>query len=181
MQYLVDAIDDQKIDCTPEQVPVTRVEAIPNADALTLKCQDRKNAQLRLVVVKRLWQTMRTIFPQAPLVPAAEALFSCLVNNEASLLLENVRMEGVIESDSGESTRDKWVSLCVSVLSVCDVSAVRRFWGYDEGGAMSGLRDKALKWTQDFTNAVWRSTVEQWRDGECHWEGAVVLLGVPFT
>jgi hypothetical protein len=63
----------------------------------------------------------------------------------------------------------------------CDASAVRAFWGYEEGGTMSGFRYKQFKWTQDLKNAIWRTTVEQWRDGEGHWEGAVVLLGVPFT
>jgi hypothetical protein len=69
------------------------------------------------------------------------------------------------------------------VLSICDTSAVRAFWGYEEeGGTMSGLGGKGFKWTQDFTYAaVWRTSVELWKNGEGHWEGAVVLLGVPFT
>jgi hypothetical protein len=126
---------------------------------------------------------MRTIFPQVPLVPAAEALLTSLIKNEASLLPENARMDGVFESDSGESTKNKWVSLCVSMLSICDTSAVQAFWGYEEeGGTMSGLGGKGFKWTQDFTYAaVWRTSVELWKNGEGHWEGAVVLLGVPFT
>ena len=77
---------------------------------------------------------MRTIFPQGPLAPAAEALLTSLIKNEASLLPENAR-----------------------------------------------FRDKGFKWTQDLKNAVWKTSVERWRDGEGHWEGAVVLLGVPFT
>ena len=53
--------------------------------------------------------------------------------------------ESAFETDSGESTRDKWVSLCVSV---CNISAAWRFWRYAEG-PMSGLRDTAFKWTQE--------------------------------
>jgi hypothetical protein len=124
---------------------------------------------------------MRTIFPQVTLVPAAETLLACLIKNQASLLPEDARMDGVFASDSGESARNKWVSLCVNVLGACDVSAVRAFWEYEEGGSMGGFRDKGFEWTPDFTNAVWRTVVQQWRDGEFHWEGAVVLLGVPFT
>lgn len=187
MKYLVDALEDLKLDLEPKRVPASTsvpVDTIPSSDVFAPKCNGTAfstDAELRLVIVNGLWQTMRTIFPQVPLVPAAEALLTSLIKNEASLLPENARMDGVFESDSGESTRNKWVSLCVSVLSVCDASVVRAFWGYEEGGTMSGFRDKGFKWTQDLTNAVWRTAVEQWKEGEGHWEGAVILLGVPFT
>jgi hypothetical protein len=184
VKYLIDALENPKLDFTPKQIPVTDpapVDVTPSSDNFVLTCQDTRNAELRLVVVNGLWQTMRTIFPRVPLVPAAEALLACLIKNEASLLPENARMDGLFDTDSGESARNNWVSLCVSVLGVCDASAVRAFLGYYEDGSMSGLRDKRFKWTQDFTNAVWRTLVERWTDGECHWEGAVVLLGVPFT
>lgn len=190
VNYLVDALEDPKLDFGPKRVEaktsVSVDTTIPSSDEPVpiLNGTTCTNAELRLVVVNRLWQTMRTIFPQVTLVPAAETLLITLIKNEASLLPENARLDGVFfESDSGESTRNKWVSLCVSVLSICDASAVRVFLGYDEGGGtMSGLRgEKGFKWTKEFQNAVWRTAVEQWRDGEGHWEGAVVLLGVPFT
>ena len=188
VKYLVDALEDPKLNFGPKRVqatPSVPVDTIPSSDDPVPKGNGSTactNAELRLVVVYRLWQTMRTLFPQATLVPAAETLLTSLIKNEASLLPENTRMDGVFfESDSGESTRSKWVSLCVSVLSICDASAVRAFLGYEEGGTMGGLRDNGFMWTQDLKNAVWRTIVEQWRDGEGHWEGAVVLLGVPFT
>ena len=190
VNYLVDALEDPKLDFGPKRVEaktsVSVDTTIPSSDEPVpiLNGTTCTNAELRLVVVNRLWQTMRTIFPQVTLVPAAETLLITLIKNEASLLPENARLDGVFfESDSGESTRNKWVSLCVSVLSICDASAVQVFLGYDEGGGtMSGLRgEKGFKWTKEFQNAVWRTAVEQWRDGEGHWEGAVVLLGVPFT
>ena len=186
VEHLVDALQDPKLDFDPKRTPAkvtVPVNTVPSSDDFVPKCNVTSctNAELRLVVVNGLWQTMRTIFPQVPLIPAAEALLTSLVKNEASLLPENARLDGVFESDSGESTRTKWVSLCVSVLSICDAGAVRAFWGYEEGSSISGFKDKGFKWTPDLTNAVWRTTVEQWRDGEGHWEGAVILLGVPFT
>jgi hypothetical protein len=186
VRYLVDALEDPNLGFGPKRVQATTpvsVNTIPSSDVVFPKSNGSAciNADLRLVIVNRLWQTMRTIFPQVPLVPAAEALLASLIKNEVSLLPEDASMDGVFESDSGESTRNKWVSLCVSVLSICDVSVVRAFWGYEEGSTMSGFEDKGFKWTQDLKNAVWRTTVEQWRDGEGHWEGAAVLLGVPFT
>ena len=185
MRYLAEALEDPKLDLTSEQISaMASAQAapvpFPNSDDFITESNGgthSTSAELRLVVVDGLWQTMRTIFPQGPLVPAAEALLACLIKNEASLVPENARMDGVFESDSGELTRNKWISLCVSVLAVCDASALRAFWGYEGDEA----REKGFKWTQDFTNAVWRTSVEQWRDGEGHWEGAVVLLGVPFT
>lgn len=183
VRYLVDALEDPNLNFGPKRVQSVPVDTISSSDVIFPKLGGSAytNAELRLVIVNRLWQTMKTIFPQAPLVPAAEALLTSLIKNEVSLLPENARMDGVFESDSGESTRSKWVSLCVSVLSICDASAVRAFWGYEEGSTMSGFRDEGFKWTQDLKNAVWRTSVEQWRDGEGHWEGAAVLLGVPFT
>jgi hypothetical protein len=186
VRYLIDALEDPNLDFGPKRVQATAsvpADTIPSSDVVfpTFNGSACTNAELRLVIVNRLWQTMRTIFPQVPLVPAAEALLTSLIKNEALLLPENATMDSGFESDSGESTRNKWVSLCVSVLSICDASAVRAFWGYEEGSTMSGFRDKGFKWTQDLKNAVWRTTVEQWKDGEGHWEGAAVLLGVPFT
>ena len=181
MQYLINALDGSQPDIASKQVLATSSVPIPTTDGSSPGTAHPANAELRLVVVSELWQAMKTIFPQGPLVPAAEALLACLIKNEASLLPENARMDGVFERDTGESVRNTWAYLCVSVLAVCDDGAVRAFWGYEEGGAMNGLREEGFKWTQDFTNAVWRATVEQWRDGEGHWEGAVVLLGVPFT
>lgn len=186
MKYLVGALEDPELDFVPTRAPVTApgpADNIPSSDDSVPECKGTThctNAELRLVVVNGLWQTMRTIFPQVALIPAAEALLTCLIKMEALLVPENARLDGVFD-DSGESTRNIWVSLCASVLGVCGAGALRAFWGFKEGGAISGTREKPFKWTQDFTNAVWRSSVEQWRDGEGHWEGAVVLLGVPFT
>lgn len=185
VKHLVDALEDIKLDFAPKQIATTSVPTnTPNSDDFVLGCKvttHSTDAALRLVVVNGLWQTMKTIFPQGPLVPAAEDLLACLVKNEASLLPENARMDGVFESDSGESARSKWVSLCVSVLGVCDADAVRAFWGYGKSNTVNRFKERGFKWTQDFTNAVWRISVEEWKDGEGHWEGSVVLLGVPFT
>ena len=187
MRYLVDALEDPKLDFTAKRVMAKTsapVDIVPSSDDFVPGCKGTTqctNTELRLVIVKRLWQTMRTIFPHSPLVPAAEVLLTCLIRNEATLLPENARMDGVFDTGSGESVRNKWISLCVSVLGMFDGSALRAFWGYEEGSVMSGVRVQGFKWTQDFTHAVWRAIVELWRDEELPWEGAVVLLGVPFT
>ena len=76
------------------------------------------NVALRLVVVHELWQTMRTIFPQVALVLAAEALFACLVNNEAEWLLpENVRvlLRVILENRQGISG-SLYVLACVILV-----------------------------------------------------------------
>jgi hypothetical protein len=118
VKHLVDALDDPKLDFDPKRVPAraSPVDTIPSSDDFVPdECNSstvRTGAELRLVVVSGLWQMMRTIFPQVPLVPAAEALLTSLIKNEASLLPENARMDGVFESDSGNQRKING-SLCV--------------------------------------------------------------------
>jgi len=69
------------------------------------------------------------------------------------------------------------VKLCVDLLSVCDVDAMRTFWECEE----DGMQLRTWIWSKEFTCAVWRTFVEKWRDVEGTWEGGVILLGVPFT
>lgn len=114
VKYLIDAVEDPKLDFGRKRVQAAAsvpVDTIPSSDDPVPQPNGTActNAEFRLVVVNRLWQTMRTIFPQVTLVPAAEALLTSLIKNEASILPENARMDGVFfESDSGESMRNKW-------------------------------------------------------------------------
>ena len=122
---------------------------------------------------------MMTIFPHATLAAAAEKLLTCLILVEEVLLPANAKLDGLSSDDTdvGEQARNAWVKLCVDLLSVCDVDAMRTFWECEE----DGMQLRAWIWSKDFTCAVWRTFVEKWREVEGSWDGGVILLGVPFT
>jgi hypothetical protein len=54
VKYLIDTLEDPKLDFVPTRAPVTAptspVDAIPSSDDFVLRCQDTRNAELRLAV-----------------------------------------------------------------------------------------------------------------------------------
>ena len=79
--------------------------------------------------------------------------------------------------------REKWTILCVDVLVKCNPEAVKAFWGYVNN---EGERDWEWGWDAIERAEVWRWFVDRWlgawenSEVGVGWEGAVVLLGVPF-
>ena len=122
------------------------------------------NGEHKTRTVQKLWRTMRILFPIAQLGDAGEHLLKSLVDNEREL----------VDPLSEGSARAVWASLCTDVLSVCDVDLMREFWGCGEGG-------RKWDWTNEDKEAIWKTCVEKWKKVRGHWEGGVVLLGVPFT
>ena len=192
-KYLIDILEDPKLDLTPNKklkgVAPTRAktlipdsdEIIPDYDLGPSQCT---NGQLCVRVVARMWANMKTVFPHASLNEAGETLLACLMRNERTLLPENGRLGSNQDEDEGEGARTAWVSMCINALSVCGDDAMKVFWGCEEGTLSCGKKEKGTwgwDWTKDFTNAVWKTSVEKWNNQELHWEGGIVLLGVPFT
>ena len=122
------------------------------------------NGEHKTRTVQKLWRTMRILFPIAQLGDAGEHLLKSLVDNEREL----------VDPLSEGSARAVWASLCTDVLSVCDVDLMRDFWGCGEGG-------RKWDWTNEDKETIWKTCVEKWKKVRGHWEGGVVLLGVPFT
>jgi hypothetical protein len=122
------------------------------------------NGEHKSRTVQKLWKTMRILFPTAQLGDAGEHLLKSLVDNEREL----------VDPLSEGSARAAWASLCTDVLSVCDVDSMRDFWG-------CGERGRKWDWTNEDKETIWKTCVEKWKKVRGHWEGGVVLLGVPFT
>jgi hypothetical protein len=69
---------------------------------------------------------------------------------------------------------------CAEVLLVCDLHELRLFWGTSRDAGS----EKKKEWSKkaEVRRLVWDCFVQKWKaEGEWHWEGAVVLLGVPFV
>jgi len=188
MKYLIDIVEDVNLNFSPNKSlkgvgPANRKSTVPDSDDISPETihglTNCRNSELRLRVVGRMWSKMKTIFPHEALGEAAEMFLACLMRNGMSLLPKDAR-EALDEAE--EKVRNTWVTLSVDVLGICDVDAMRVFWGCEEGASVKKIDGTwGWDWTNEFTNAVWRTSVDKWKDDEGDWEGAVILLGVPFT
>lgn len=109
---------------------------------------------------------MRTTFPNNSLHSGGAKLLECLVEDESDL---------VWETDTPDTARQEWAKLCSETLVVCDVEELERFWAQRSKSYASLTCEPGLR------SLVWGCFVETWTvDREASWEGAIILLGVPF-
>ena len=139
---------------------------------------------VKLALIRRLWQASRRLIPHALLITsgAPERLLACLMKSEEDLTSSSSLFYLAEDEEAGQA-REHWASLCVGVIMACNPDALRAFWGYVNS---EGEREWEWGWDWRERSMVWRWFVEQWvgfgEQGEigAGWEGAVVLLGVPF-
>ncbi|KIN99598.1 hypothetical protein M404DRAFT_1004540 [Pisolithus tinctorius Marx 270] len=133
--------------------------------ARRLERSSPSNASIKLQIVRELWAIMRTTFPNNLLHNGGAKILECLVEDE----------EVLTEQATTDNARTEWAYLCAETLVVCDVDELRKFW------ARRARSVALMPYEAGVQNLVWRRFVEKWReDAESSWEGAVVLLGVPF-
>jgi len=156
VDVLVGLLEDTDLDLVVSKQDTQDVPA-PGVFALSGKT----NGELKLEIVYEMWRIMHEVFQEVNLRRAGERLLSCLMKIEDELV------------ESNDEARQLWVSLCVKALTVCDVDAIKMFWGFERGWDWD--------WTEEVRNTVWRASIEKWSDGDCNWEGATVLLAVPFA
>lgn len=168
---LVDILRDPKLDLSakfgppPSQQassPIGGVRVTPRRTSIL----SRSNTALKLVVTRDLWTVVRTTFPSNVLHSAGARLLACLMEDEADL---------VWETDSPDDARKQWAYLCAEVLVVCELDDLREFWA-KRSRAMA-----MMSYEPGVQSLVWGCFVEKWtEDAEGSWEGAALLLGVPF-
>ncbi|KAG1822871.1 uncharacterized protein BJ212DRAFT_1331086 [Suillus subaureus] len=168
---LVDILRDPKLDLSakfgppPSQQassPISGAKITPGRTSIP----SRSNAALKLVVTRDLWTVIRTTFPNNVLHSAGARLLACLIEDEADL---------VWETDSPDDARKQWAYLCAEVLVVCEVDDLREFW------AKRSCAVALMSYEPGVQSLVWGCFVEKWtEDAEGSWEGAALLLGVPF-
>ncbi|CAA7269092.1 unnamed protein product [Cyclocybe aegerita] len=190
IKHVNEILENPELNFRPKksQTP-SKSDAIPDSDDTILDLDADatcSNGELRLRVVESLWTAMRKIFPLSSLREAGETLLACIMRNDHSLLADNARLSGSTapeaDEEGGERARNAWVALCVDIITVCDPEAVRVFWACEEDAPVTSQKGTwGWNWTKEFTNAVWKTFVQRWKRREGHWEGGVVLLGVPFT
>ncbi|KAF9465816.1 hypothetical protein BDZ94DRAFT_1253254 [Collybia nuda] len=148
------------------------------------------NAVQKLRIVRRLWTVLRTLVPTSFLSTAAERMVACLMKgmeeftDSSDSVLSVFSAHFGLDRDGEELENEEalvlWAELCVDVLVVCDVDALREFWGYVGRGAVD---EGTWKWNWGVKECilVWGVFGERWGvEKEEGWEGLVCLLGVPF-
>ncbi|EIW80981.1 hypothetical protein CONPUDRAFT_104060, partial [Coniophora puteana RWD-64-598 SS2] len=127
----------------------------------------RSNAALKLSITREFWKVMRSAFPDNHIHAGASKMLVYLVEHEDEL---------VWEEDSPDDARRQWATLCAEVLIVCDVAQLRAFWS---GRTRAKL---AAEYEPGVHSLIWGCFVDSWSEEvDVAWEGAVVLLGVPFA
>lgn len=109
---------------------------------------------------------MRTTFPNDLLHAGGTRLLECLLEDESDL---------VWETDTPETARTEWAKLCAETLAVCDIEVLEKFWAKRRQSYASMPYESGVR------SLIWSCFVQTWTmDREASWEGATVLLGVPF-
>ncbi|KAH7921313.1 hypothetical protein BV22DRAFT_1132369 [Leucogyrophana mollusca] len=166
---LVDILQDARLDFTTQVRPPSTLNASPPICKTASKrtpLHPRSNAAIKLSITRDLWSIMRTTFPHNLLHAGGAKLLAYLINDEAEL---------VWETDSPDDARKQWAYLSAEVLAVCDVTEMRQFW------TKRARAVTQLTYEPGVQGLVWGCFVEKWtEDTDGSWEGAVVLLGVPF-
>jgi hypothetical protein len=169
VDILIDILQDVNLDLTTKSGPPRK--ALSSSSPIRAPPSSHSNTALKVSITRDLWTTVRTTVPLDDVTVAAERLLACLVNSED---------DWVWESDSPDDARKQWAMFCAEVLLVCDLHELRLFWGTSRDAGS----EKKKEWSKkaEVRRLVWDCFVQKWKaEGEWHWEGAVVLLGVPFV
>jgi hypothetical protein len=166
---LIDILQDANLDLTTKSGPPRKV--LSSSSPARAPPSSHSNTALKISITRDLWTTTRTTVPLELITAAGEKLLACLVNDED---------DWVWELDSPDDARKQWAMFCAEVLLVCDLDELRLFWGTSRVARSEKKRGWSKK--AEVRRLVWDCFVQKWKaEGDWHWEGAVVLLSVPFV
>jgi hypothetical protein len=165
---LIDILQDASLDLTTKSGPPRKT--LSSSSPTKVPPSLHSNISLKLSITRDLWTIIRTTIPPDFVVAAGEKLLACLIDNED---------DWVWETDSSDDARKHWAMFCAEVLLVCASDELRSFWGTSRGSGNDSKRDWSRK--PEVRRLVWACFVQKWKEeGDWNWEGAIILLGVPF-
>jgi hypothetical protein len=166
---------------SPDPITALKLDNVASSAFTTL------NNTTKLALVQGLWHATCRLIPHPLLASsgAPEWLLACLMKREDRLTSSSLFSLSSAEEEEQEIAhlRENWTTLCVDVLVKCNPEALRAFWGYVN---TDGKREWEWRWDARERAEVWQWFVGRWMgawengEGGVGWEGAVVLLGVPF-
>lgn len=163
---LTEILRDSQLDLAMVACQTSSVPKTGSHTKATKSIPMRSNSAMKLAAVRELWACMRATFPNNSLHSGGARLLECLVEDESDL---------VWEIDAPDSAREEWAKLCSETLVVCDGEELERFWTQRSRSYASMTYEPGVH------SLVWGCFVETWTaDHRASWEGATILLGVPF-
>ncbi|KDQ62518.1 hypothetical protein JAAARDRAFT_203629 [Jaapia argillacea MUCL 33604] len=130
---------------------------------------ERSTTELKLLIIREFWASLRTAVPSQLLTDAGELFISRLQDRTHDILKESET------SVPDLGAWEHWALLCTDVLLVCEVNQVKAFWSSKDGGT-------AWAWSKMACTMVWNTFLEEWAEaGKATWDGIVALLAVPFV
>ena len=166
---LIDILLDSDLDLTTKTGPPRKT--LSSSSPARLPPSSHSSTVLKLSITRDLWATIRGTVPLEFMAMAGKKLLACLVDNEDAL---------VCEAGSPDDARKQWAMFCAEVLLVCEPEALKLFWGVSQDAEYG---DVCRVWSRpaEVRSLVWACFVQKWKEeGDWYWEGAVILLGVPF-
>ena len=166
---LIDILQDTTLDLTTKSGPPRK--ALSSSSPTRVPPSLHSNIALKLSITRDLWTVVRTTIPLDLVAAAGEKLLACLVDNED---------DWVWETDPNDDARKQWAMFCAEILLACHSDELKLFWGTSRevGNGRKGA------WSRKPTvrHLVWACFVHKWKEeGDWNWEGAAILLGVPFV
>ena len=156
---------------TSSPIPPTSPAGTPPPPPISIPFQ-----AIKLAVLRQLWSSMSSIFSQTALCGAANRILSALFKKEETLFTSSpdlVQPGQSLPREAREPIRTEWAILCARLASVGPSAFSKTIW--------RGCRGQmSWKWDDEERALVWRSYARSWREGQCDWEGATVILGLPF-
>lgn len=163
---LADILCNQTYNFVPSSPPgVLSPSSLSPVGRIRRSQQQCSNVSIKLKIVNELWGIMRSVFPDDLLHAGSTKILEGLMEDE----------ERLTELDDTNDARTHWAYLCAETLLVCDIDELVKFW------VRRARSFTLMPYEAGVQSLVWRCFVEKWKaDAEGTWEGAVVLLGVPF-
>jgi len=119
---------------------------------------------------------MTSLFSQTALCWAANRLLSSIFKNEDTLFTpspDQVPSGEALSREAHETIRTEWAHFCARLASVGPPMFSRVLWRGCRG-------EMSWRWDDEERALIWRSYARSWREGQCDWEGATVILTLPF-
>ncbi|KAF5330272.1 hypothetical protein D9758_014454 [Tetrapyrgos nigripes] len=157
--------DDRELraEATPESSKSGSQRAV--FDTSRPKQQSRWSPGKRLNMMRSLWAYAKNALDNDSLDMYAEKLLASLMKNEE----EWTEVEGV--------ARAQWAMFCAELSVSCEPDSLKAFWGYQ---VIVDAHPWVWTWTKEARSVVWSKFVKVWSSKCASWEGALVLLSVPF-
>jgi len=162
---LIDILQDTNLDLTTKSGPPHK--ALSSSSPARVPPSLHSNIALKFSITCDLWTVVHTAIPLDLMVAAGEKLLACLVDIED---------DWVWEMDLNDDARKQWAMFCAGVLLAFNSDELKLFWGgrkWQEGGLVKETHRRAL-------GMGLCAQVEE-GGGGWNWEGAIILLDVPFV